>query len=317
MRVNLANGRISCHSDINGDFGVTLMLTWMRRVVACSAILVVASCGGSSDSTGLPGPPANGEEFFATLNDFRVTLRATASLSETGAVTILALPAQTNDAWFSLAMENIAGAGTYPVGYLGRAAHMSAAIFFGLAGGGSAYADSGSVTVTTFTESRVAGSFKFFAQGSGSSAPNVVRDGRFDLRVLGPLTTLRPNSTAMIYGGLSNLVRLTATEMQITSPPASGTLAFRMRDRAAEAVVSIPSYAGPATYPCTTGMAAITLTAGERRLTNSLRPFACSVTISFADARTVRGVMSASMTDGSASTDDFPRLSGSFYLATP
>ena len=151
-----------------------------RRILVAALLgLAVASCGGSSTSSPSPNssPPLSNGSFSALINGASFNATAARVVTANGLVSIGGGNASGQTigfAWLD------AGTRTYPIGGATIATHT----FMGNTWSASSAQGSGSITVTTTTANRVAGTFSFVLQADGPSGATGTRNitqGRFDL----------------------------------------------------------------------------------------------------------------------------------------
>jgi hypothetical protein len=146
-------------------------------VIALLSLAAVA-CGSDTPSSPSqsPGPLSNGS-FSALINGASFDATSAAVVTASGLVSIGGGNASGQTigfAWLD------AGTGTYPIGGATIATHT----FRGNTWSASSAQGSGSITVTTTTANRVAGTFSFMLQAdaaSGATGTRNITQGRFDL----------------------------------------------------------------------------------------------------------------------------------------
>jgi hypothetical protein len=168
----------------------------MSRLLRASLVLLVVGCGGGASPTdpNTPPPPAplpGGGSASAQVNGqaFAPITTASATHAFSGGYNISLNRVQGLDARaININLMNIVGTGTYP---LGTGAGVSGGLgIYAEAGGGwgtPLSGDAGTITLSTLTDTRIAGTFSFTADvlSTGATGVRTITGGAFDL----PLTT--------------------------------------------------------------------------------------------------------------------------------
>ncbi len=155
----------------------------VRSVVALAAALALAGCGSDSSPTG--GGSAG---ISASMNGTAWSASSASAQHNAAAnlLVIFALPAGSQQYGMSINISGFQGTGTHTFGPGNQAL---AVVTVGAEQGWNTVQaqGSGSVTVTSFSSSRVTGTFSFTAHPSLTSSqtgPMVVTNGQFDLPVI-------------------------------------------------------------------------------------------------------------------------------------
>ena len=150
-----------------------------RRVLVVALLsLPVAACGGSGTSSSpSPNPPLSNGSFSALINGASFNATSASVVTSTGLVSIGGGNASGQTIGFAWLDS---GTGTYAIGGSTIATHT----FMRNTWSASSAQGSGSITVTTKTVNRVAGTFSFVLQADGPSGATGTRNitqGQFDL----------------------------------------------------------------------------------------------------------------------------------------
>jgi hypothetical protein len=151
-------------------------------IAALAMALALASCGGD----GSPTAPGNGT-ISASMNGAAWSVDSAMAQHNAGAGLVVIFAPSTGSYGLGINLPGFQGSGSFN---LGPASQTFAVVTVGAdpAGWGTVYGDgSGSVTVTSFSSSRIVGTFSFTAHPaptSSQSGPMVVTNGQFDLPVI-------------------------------------------------------------------------------------------------------------------------------------
>ncbi len=172
-------------------------------LVGSSILLLSLACGGGGDPTGPgpnppppPPPPPGSANFTATVNGQAWASAAnltnvTAAASGTYIISGSVLQG-TNARAVTMTLMNVPGPGTYPLG-TGAGVSGGTGIYAESSGGwGTALSgEAGTVTISTLTAARVAGTFNFVADAvsGGATGTRAVTNGAFDLPITAGTTT--------------------------------------------------------------------------------------------------------------------------------
>lgn len=152
-------------------------------LVFLATAMFLAACGGD----GSPTAPGNGA-ISASMNGADWSVNSAMAQHNAGAGLVVIFAPSTGSYGLGINLPGFQGTGDYP---LGPASQTFAVVTVGAdpAGWGTVYGNgSGSVTVTSFSASRITGTFSFTAAhpapASSQSGPMVVANGQFDLPVV-------------------------------------------------------------------------------------------------------------------------------------
>jgi hypothetical protein len=218
----------------------------------CVAGLSLAGCGGG----GGPVTPPNTGSMSARIDGATWTaVTANGASGDGGLFTITGVQAGSGTA-VTMSLFSIGAPGTYPMGVGSSVAGGVGAIAQGSIGwttplNGAA----GTITVTSVSPTRIAGSFAFDATPvpPQTGATRAVTAGTFDVPVSGPSTlVVPPNAASKISGTLAGASFNAATVVTVVSP-ATGVLTFAGStfDRTLNVIIS--EYTGVGTYTLGTG----------------------------------------------------------------
>ena len=163
---------------------MTVIQRWSRAALAPLAALTLAvACGGSdsTEPTQTTNQLTNGS-FSATINGTAWSAAGRAAVSKSG--TIVAIAAVSPTYTISFALSPLTAPATFNLAYLNSSA--SLAIVSQASGQGwttFAQGGTGTVVVTTYTASRIAGTFSFDAAATSGGATGImhVTNGAFDI----------------------------------------------------------------------------------------------------------------------------------------
>lgn len=238
---------------------------------------------------------------------------AAASISGNNTVSVLTLTgshvvSSTNFQTIVLALYNMGGPGTYPLGVnstnfggIGTVAEGSTAWVTPLNG------TAGTVIVTSLTSSRIAGSFNFTGgQLATPSATRTVSNGAFDLPITGTLGTVQPYQGSTMKATLGGAAWIGATIVVVAKTGgvySFGGLSLASGVTGASNVnVILNGVTGPGTYPLAPGMSSISVTIGSTAHSSSLTGSSGSVVVSSVDANRLKGTFTGTLASGGASS---------------
>lgn len=227
------------------------------------ALGLLAACGGGDGPSG-PGGGGSGP-MSATVNGQGWTANAgTVAVGTSGAIpglyTISGSQVSGGNARaISISLMNIPGPGTYP---LGTGAHVSGgtAIYAESAGGWGTplSGEAGSITLSTLTATRIAGTFTFVADAvtGGAVGTRSVTAGQFDVPITTAVATASVPETSMnrigaTIGGAS----FVASTVALQSMPAT-LFGFTSGNTRYTLSVTVQSMPGPGTYAIGAGQPA-------------------------------------------------------------
>ena len=235
-------------------------------VALAAALSLVSACGGDGGSG--PGGDAN---FTATIDGTSWTSAAEAA-SVTGAAngtfTIVGSTISANPTFVAMTLYNIGAPGTYPMGVgptvaggIGSAGPSASPLTTPLSG------SAGSVTITSVSANRIAGTFNFTA----GAAPTIrtVTQGSFDLPVNASGSVAVPDYAGNQFGGTLGGDPWNAATIVMVSKPASGTLGVGISNVDYQINLTISGWTGAGTYTFNTGVSrqmTVTSTSGTLRM---------------------------------------------------
>ncbi len=284
------------------------------RVQAALAVvlgLTLTACGGSNNPTS-PGGTGSGSHYFRAVIDgtswtsSSILVNLGAAHSQTG--TYVLTGGGTTGYSIVIALFNLAGPGTYPLG-----------VGLSVAGGTVTVSDAGgagwstplsgvagTITITDLSDTHIAGTFSFQATpiSGGATGTRSVTEGAFDLTVN---TTGNPGQVpdnaasvvnAQIGGSFFNAANVVTNYNATTQ-----TLSFVANNTGRSVTFTLLGVAGPGTYALTTG-------AGGRFITmtgDGSSPNVCcwasnntggsgSVVVASMTATRIRGTFTATLT---------------------
>lgn len=287
-----------------------------RLSLAVLAFTFAAACGGGDGDDGPQGPNGN-ENLTAEVDGEVFRGMGNATRSAGGIYTITAIDAPEA---ISIQLYNIPGTGTYPLGM--NATGFGGTGLFSTTGAGWSTpinGRSGSITITTLTDTRIAGTFHFDADPitGSSTGTKEVTDGEFDMlmQTAGAWTPPDPWDGNRLNGRIGSDTVIGATMAVIFN---GGTLLFNANDLASVMTITVGNLT-------TTGSFSFQDAAPIRRiqysdpngtfvyLTDSTS--AGNVTVSTLNANRIAGSFTATLKRlGAAGTID---VSGTFDVGVP
>lgn len=300
---------------------------------ALGALLLgaVGACGGGTSGGGGPSPGSgamtatiDGQAFASDAQRAMATVSAAAP----GTYVLTGTKAASASDYLTttVTLYNIAATGTYPLGVTG--------VVFG--GIGSVFqasgatvgtwltplsGASGTVTVSTLTSSRIAGTFAFIAAGSlDATSIRTVTNGSFDMPVTGSAGTLPANRGGSMTARINGAPWTAATVVVVGY--SSGTLAFGGSTAAGNPTYNltfvIGSMTGPGTYPfnSTGPIRTLSVTSGTQVWSSQLGGTGAVVVTDLTTAR-VRGSFTATLPPASGTGATLTIDNASFNVGLP
>ena len=288
-------------------------MTWHRRVALATLVFGVGlGCGGGAGGSGGPGGGdagtgggGSGSGNITANVDGQAWQSTVASeqaqVGPLGAITIQGTYANTTT--ITLNLYNIDQPGTYPLG-------VGAAVVGGLGlvstASGMSWATpssgaAGSVTLTTLTSTRIAGTFTFDATPliGGATGNKAVTNGNFDLILAsnGNFGTLPDNQGSVVRGSVAGAPWNAATAF-MTLP--GGTLSLSFGNLTYTIGVLKTSFTGPGTYEVglSPGLAAVSAVVPSTGLGPSWVPAVSgsgTFTVTSLTATRIQGTLSATL----------------------
>jgi Family of unknown function (DUF6252) len=170
-----------------------------------------------------------------------------AGVGPLGSITIQGTYA--NSRSITIILSNIDAPGTYPLGV--SAANVGGLAIYSTTSGESwstpPSGDAGTITLTTLTTGRIAGTFSFTATplGGGATGNKVVTDGVFDLLLAGTLATLPDNQGSSTSGTVNGSPWTAATSLVTLT---GGSLVVNVSNSSYIIGVVMTGFPGPGTY---------------------------------------------------------------------
>jgi hypothetical protein len=170
-----------------------------------------------------------------------------AGIGPTGSITIQGVSATTRV--ITLILHNIDEPGTYPLGV--SSANVGGVAVYSTTSGQSwatpASGAAGTITLTTLTQGRIAGTFSFTAvpQTGAATGNKVVTNGEFDLLLAGTLAALPENQGSTTSGTVNGSPWTAASSFMTLN---SGTLALNVINTSYNIGVVMLAFPGPGTY---------------------------------------------------------------------
>lgn len=227
----------------------------LTRVAAGALAVLATGCGGKSPTN--PSNPGGSSGLTATIDGAAFVALPTGVAAVGSANGTFSIAGGTaSGTGLALNAFNIAGPGTYPMGVGPSVAGAIGSI----SAGGSAWSsalsgNSGTITFTTVSSTRIVGTFAFTATGTANaSSTRSVTNGAFDIPVNATANiAVAPNAgskfTATINGATWN-----AATVVMGSRPSSGTLTLSLSNISYQMVVTLSGYTGVGTYALATGV---------------------------------------------------------------
>jgi hypothetical protein len=305
----------------------------LRCVVRALVLAVVGACGGSGPNGGGPSPGSgmmtatiDGQAFASDPHSAMAT--ATSRAPGTYVMQGSRVTSPTDYLTLTVTLFNIAATGTYPLGMTG--------VMFG--GIGNVFQTtppatvaswdtplsgaSGTVTVSTLTASRIAGTFSFTAAPStGATSIRTVTNGSFDLPVTGSVGTLPANAGSSLTARV-NGAPWTASAVAVVGHTSSA-LAFgggtTLGNTTYQMAFTLGPLAGPGTYPVTnigpTTLGVITVSPSQSW--DSRLGGTGSIVVTELTAARVKGTFTATLPPSSGTGPSLTIDNGSFNVGLP
>jgi hypothetical protein len=229
-----------------------------RWIAPVLGLLFASACGGSdgpTDPGAAPSPPpgasanftarVDGQAWASAANLTNVTAIQSGTYSISGSV----LSGSTSRN-ITLNLMNIPGPGTYPLG-TGAGVSGGSAIYADNVGGWGTplSGEAGTITITTLSATRIAGTFSFTADASagGASGTRAVTNGTFDLGINSGTTTPVPEKSRMVLTATIGGQSWNAATMVSTGTP-STILVFGGSNTRHSINIALSNIPGPGTY---------------------------------------------------------------------
>ena len=232
------------------------------RLTSAIGLALLAACGGDGGS----GPDGGDADFSATIDgaDWTAASQSTAvATGQNGTFTIVGGSAGSTPRAITMTLYNIGAAGTYPFGVGPTVAGGIGSV----STGSSSYSTplngaAGTVTITTLTASRIAGTFAFTA-GTDPVLRNVT-GGHFDLPFTASGSIAVPDYAGNLFTGTVNGAPWNAATVVMVSGPSSGTLAVGVSNLTYQISIIISGWTGTGAYDLGTGVSrTMSATAGD------------------------------------------------------
>ncbi len=288
-----------------------------------AASILTSGCGGG----GTTNPVQNGSgKFKATIDGSAWNSSTSAAAASAGGIfTLVGSQVGSNVTSMSMSFYSIGAPGTYPLGVGGSVAGGIATITAAPASWSTPLSGAaGSVTITSVSATRIAGTFSFQATptlGQTATTTRVVTQGEFDLPVSGPATLSVPaNAGSKLNGTVAGSAFNAATVVTV-SPPSSGTLTLAGSNTSYTVNVILSGYTGVATYTLGTGATRsmqVTATANNKVWGGSNATTTGTLTVTSATASRIMGSFTATLQPSVINPNEAPiTLSGAFDLGVP
>lgn len=211
---------------------------------------VAIGCGGSTEPNNNGNP--TGGTFKATIDGSAWVSAFTSASASAGGNFNLGGVAAGGSPTLTLGLYAIGAPGTYPIGVGGTVAGGTASI----SASGALWMTplsgaAGTVTVTSVSPTRIAGTFSFSAPPAlGQSVTNTrtVTAGEFDVPVTGPATLVVPDNAVSKWTGTIGANAFNASTIVSVTLPSSGTLTIGASNTAYSLNLILPGYTGVGTY---------------------------------------------------------------------
>ena len=230
----------------------------VRRTLAGILLLFTGALAGCED--GPDGPADGGPATLTARVDGAPYTGSTPSALLTGSGTfVIASPATSESRGLTLQLFSIGRVGTYPLGVgpsiiggTGQIVTLGAAQYIT-----PLTAESGSVTITALSTTRIAGTFSFTGTRQTISGPEAttVTQGVFDVPVKGNGTLAISSNTGSSVTGTVRGQSFTAAAASMPIRPETGTLQFRVTQGSTVIDVEMSELLGIGTYTMGTGAA--------------------------------------------------------------
>lgn len=302
------------------------------RFATIAATIASTSCGGDSkDSTGPGG--TNGEFNFTAKID-GASWASDAGVERTGVpITLPGIYAMTgiklgtSGYTVIISLYNISGPGTYPLG-VGPSVAGGNALLSTVAGGwktAQSGAD-GTITITTLTASRIAGTFNFTAVAftGGATGTKTVTDGAFSLEVkpTGTVGVLPDNAGGKVSATLNGAAYNAADVSGIYSASNTGILTVVGNNNTRSLAISLAgitanttgTFALSSAASRSISMSVLNGTQLQGTYSSSLTGGSGSVTITSFTATRIKGTFTATLAPGPNTTGTVTITNGTFDI---
>lgn len=238
------------------------MLSWIRSLgVSGCLVLALGACGdGGNDDDGNGGGGGSGP-FTAEVDgvDWAAsdnTISALVVEAVPGAYAIVGtdILSGTDVAGITLTLYNVRGLGTYPLGTFPTVVGGIATYAETIGGSSVAWVTqysgaAGTVTLTTLTPTRIAGTFSYTAVDPGSGDVREITNGRFDLPLTsgGTLPVLPDNAGSRLTGTFGGNA-YNAAMVAVTQSGATGFSVSSFTDTYTASIL-LDGVTAPGTYP--------------------------------------------------------------------
>jgi hypothetical protein len=229
----------------------------MYRAVTLGVILAAIACSDSSAPGGGGGAPLSALIDGAAWSAPALYTTGTSGINGTfgigGSTGVQGAPVM------ALALSNISGPGTYPLGVGGTVFGGSATI----SNGASIWTtplsgEAGTVTVSSVSPTRIAGTFSFTATpalGTSATGSRVVTQGTFDMPLTNTGSITVPAHAGNRFGGTLGGSSWNAAHVVMVEHPNSGVLTIGASNDVYNINIIISGFTGPAVYTMNTGVA--------------------------------------------------------------
>jgi len=221
-------------------------------------LLVTTACGGSDEPTDPnspnPPPPGGSANFTASVDGQAWASAAnltnvTAAQSGTYIISGSVLAGASVRA-LTLTLMNIPATGTYPLG-TGAGVSGGTAIYAESAGGWLTplSGEAGTITITTLSATRIAGTFSFAATATsgGATGTRTVTNGAFDLAITSGTTTPVPEKSRMVLKATIGGQPYNASTI-VSNGSLSNFFGFGGSNTRHSINITLSNIAGPGTY---------------------------------------------------------------------
>lgn len=222
-----------------------------------SALILTAACGGGGTENN-PGGNAN---FTAKIDGQSWTSAAISTqavINNNAIFTIVGASAGSSPLAMSLTLYYVGAPGTYPLGVGGTVPGGIATISAGATAWSTPLSGAaGTVTITTVSSTRIAGTFSYNATPFiiGTAGNREVTEGQFDLPVTGTGSITVPDNLGSKFGGTLGGNPWNAATVVTVSHPSSGTMTIGASNVDYSINLIVSGFTGPATYTLGTGVA--------------------------------------------------------------
>lgn len=304
----------------------------LRRFATLGATIAMTACGGS-DSTG-PDDSGNGQFRFTAKIDGAAWAseagveRVGVPVSVPGIFALTGSKIGANAYTIVIALYNIPGPGTYPLG-VGVSVAGGNALISTTAGGWRTpqTGSDGTITITTLSASRMEGTFSFTAVPfTGSvTGTKTVTDGAFTLEIkpTGTIGVLPENAGSKVSATLNGASFNASDVSSIYSASSTGILTVVGNNNTRSLAISLAGITANATGtfalsngspPRTISMSVLNGTQLQGTYSSGLAGGSGSVTITSFTATRIKGTFTATLPPGPNTTGTMTITNGSFDL---